>query len=126
MEAGGEPNELRRLNAELEKRVSSARRNSRLFNYSVAHDLRAPLRVMNRICHRRDGRPRPRARRRRQASNSPASSMATLHAWALIDALLAFGASRRQTPRHEQVGIADVTATIIEELRRIGRNAQSS
>lgn len=110
--------ELRRLNAELEKRVLERTQELELFSYSVAHDLRAPLRAVNGFAtavmedhgHVLD------EDAKRQLSRVIDNA---LRMGALIDALLALWRVTRAELRREQIDLADVATTIIEELRRI-------
>ena len=110
--------ELRELNTELEKRVAERTQELELFSYSVAHDLRAPLRAVNGFATAvledhaavldEDGK---------KHLGRVVDSAARMGA--LIDALLSLWRITRAEMRHEPVNLADLAAPIIDELRRI-------
>lgn len=110
--------ELRQLNAELEKRVAERTQELELFSYSVAHDLRAPLRAVNGFAtavvedhgHVLD------EDAKRQLSRVIDNA---LRMGALIDALLALWRVTRAELHHEVVSLSDLAATVLDELRRI-------
>lgn len=115
--------EIRRLNADLERRVrertvelEAANKELETFSYSVSHDLRAPLRAM-------DGFSRI-ALTQHLAELSPAARDA-LHVvregsqqmGRLIDELLAFSRLSRQIFRKETVRPGDIVRECLETLR---------
>ena len=122
--------EILRLNAELEQRVSertaeleSAVREMEAFTYTVAHDLRSPLRAMNGYCEillRDYGSAVPdegRGYLRRVAANASRLGL-------LIDDLLAFSRCSRVALRKVPVNMEALVAEVIAEHAPAGERAQ--
>lgn len=108
--------QLRRLNVELEKRVVERTQELELFSYSVAHDLRAPLRAVNgfttTVLEDYDHVLDPDAKRQLGRVVDNAVRMGTL-----IDALLALWRVTRVDLRAEPVDLGEIAQGIFEELR---------
>lgn len=110
--------ELRQLNADLEKRVLERTQELELFSYSVAHDLRAPLRAVNGFAtavvedhgHVLD------EDAKRQLSRVIDNA---IRMGSLIDALLALWRVTRAELHYELVSVSDLATTVLDELRRI-------
>lgn len=114
---------VRELNAQLESRVE--RRTAELresvkdlesFSYTVAHDLRAPLRAIDGYANilleeHRPGLPRP----AQELLDRTSSGVRRLGQ--LIDDLLAFARTGRQPLAVKQVDMAELAASVVEELR---------
>ncbi|MFN2565992.1 MAG: histidine kinase dimerization/phospho-acceptor domain-containing protein [Gemmatimonadaceae bacterium] len=98
--------ELRRTNEELEG-----------FSYSVAHDLRAPLRSVNGFAQilAEDYGDKLDAEGRQLLQRIHVN---TIRAGTLIDGLLALARLRRGDVRSEWVDLAAIARTVVEDLRR--------
>lgn len=114
--------EIRRLNDELERRVmertvewQAANKELEAFSYSVAHDLRAPLRAIagfSAILTKEYATELPeQAQHYLEVVANNASQMGKL-----IDVLLAFSRLERQTLRKEWIEPADLAREALEEL----------
>jgi PAS domain S-box-containing protein len=110
--------EIRSLNRQLQERVvelTAANRDLDAFNYSVSHDLRAPLIVIG-------GFTRLLMKSYRDALDDGGQEMlSTIKATAdrmekLIDALLAFSRSARQQLRVSDVPMNDLAREVLEDL----------
>ena len=126
--------QLRTLNAELERRVEArtaeleaANKELEAFAYSVSHDLRAPLRAVqgfSRIVLDECGETLPaEAARHLHLVLDGASQMGRL-----IDDLLEFSRLGRRELRHQQVDLSAIARAALEELRPAmeGRDVQFS
>jgi light-regulated signal transduction histidine kinase (bacteriophytochrome) len=124
--------EIRRLNDELELRImertaewQAANKELEAFSYSVAHDLRAPLRAIvgfSAILTEEYAAKLPeQAQHYLEVVANNASQMGKL-----IDGLLAFSRLERQTLRKERIAPADVARAAWEELEeeRRGRDVE--
>lgn len=108
--------ELRKLNETLEKRVAERTRELEAFSYSVAHDLRAPLRaidgfsqlVLRKNEDKLDAESMDYLRRVRAASQRQEN---------LIDGLLKLSQVSRTDLRRQEVDLAQIAGQIIDELR---------
>jgi len=122
-EAEAAREQIRALNAELERRVyertaelEAANRELEAFSYSVSHDLRAPLRSMDGFCQvlledygeALDDEARGYLRRVRAASQRMAQ---------LIDDLLKLSRITRTEMRREPVDLSRLARTIADDLR---------
>jgi light-regulated signal transduction histidine kinase (bacteriophytochrome) len=114
--------EVRRLNAELERRVvertaqlEAANQELDAFSYSVSHDLRAPLRAINgfaRIVLEDHGRQLPEdGRQQLERSRRAGEQMGRL-----IDDLLAFSRLGRQSLSGRPVDTTRIVQAVLEEL----------
>jgi PAS domain S-box-containing protein len=116
--------EVRRLNAELEQRVlqrtaelSAANREMEAFTYSVAHDLRAPLRHINafaRILHEDFGK---------VLGNEGIQFLENIQSGSrnmseLVDDLLNLARIGRQELKREPTLLMGLVKTIVEEIKR--------
>lgn len=120
---------VRRLNAELEQRVSdrtaqlaAANKELEAFSYSVSHDLRAPLRAINGFAgivleEYADLLPEEGRHQLERICNGGRRM------GELIDDLLAFSRLSRQTLKRQTVDTQQLVATVLEELspQRTGR-----
>lgn len=106
------------LNAELEKRVADRTNELELFSYSVAHDLRAPLRAINgfatAVLQDYDAVLDANAKRHLERVVDAGIRMG-----ALIDSLLALSRVTRARLRHETVDLAEVARSVFDELRAV-------
>jgi signal transduction histidine kinase len=116
--------EIRRLNAELERRViertaqlEASNRELEAFAYSVSHDLRAPLRSIDGYC---------RALLEDYGDRLPPESIpyldrihvSTIHMAQLIDDLLSLSRVTRATMAHVPVDLSAMARSILGELQR--------
>src|SRR5205823_14294063 len=116
--------EVRQLNAELEQRVlqrtaelSAANREMEAFTYSVAHDLRAPLRHINafaRILHDEFGATLP-AEGKQFLDNIQNGSRNMSQ---LVDDLLNLARIGRQELKREPTPLRGLVETALEDLKR--------
>ena len=118
--------DLRRLNAELEQRVTArtadltaANRELEAFAYSVSHDLRGPLRAINGFnhavlesCGEQLG---PEGRRDLLRVNAAAQRMAEM-----IDGLLVLSRTARGDFSPQQVDLSELTRAAVADLRQAG------
>jgi PAS domain S-box-containing protein len=113
--------ELKTLNAELERRVlerttqlEAANKELEAFAYSISHDLRAPLRAINGfsniLIRDYEAGLNPEASRFLQLVSANAQKMGRL-----IDDLLAFSRLSRQSLRKQTVNTADLVQTALAE-----------
>lgn len=109
--------ELRRLNTELENRVLERTQELELFSYSVAHDLRAPLRAVSGFATTmlEDYGDTLDEEAKRQLGRVTDNAV---RMGALIDALLALWRVTRAELRREPVDLAEIAAGVLDELRR--------
>jgi len=120
--------EIRRLNDELERRViertvewQAANKELEAFSYSVAHDLRAPLRAIAGFSQILTDEYAPQlpqqARHYLEVVANNASQMGKL-----IDGLLAFSRLERQILRKESIAPAELAREALEELGEEQKN----
>jgi len=108
--------ELRKLNETLEKRVAERTRELEAFSYSVAHDLRAPVRAINGFSE---------LVLRENADKLDAGSVdhlqrvcaASQRLGGLIDDLLELSQVSRKDLRRQEVDLASIVRQVAEELR---------
>ncbi|HSL29055.1 MAG TPA: ATP-binding protein [Anaerolineales bacterium] len=116
--------EIRRLNAELERRViertaqlEASNKELEAFAYSVSHDLRTPLRSIDGYC---------RALLEDFGSQLPSESLpyldrihvSTIHMAQLIDDLLSLSRVTRASVDHSPVDLSAIARTIVGDLQR--------
>jgi PAS domain S-box-containing protein len=115
--------EIRQLNAELERRVlartaelAAANQELEAFSYSISHDLRAPLRAIDGfsriLLQEHTAQLDPQARRYFQRIRDAAQRMGQL-----IDDLLKFSRLSRQPLNKRPVRVADMIREMLDELR---------
>jgi PAS domain S-box-containing protein len=116
--------EIRRLNADLEQRVTErtveleeANRELEAFSYSVSHDLRAPLRhiegFVEILCGSSTAALQEESRHHLQTIAGSAKQMGRL-----IDDLLAFSRTARTELKRTKIHLADLTESVIRDLRQ--------
>jgi len=118
--------EIARLNSDLAARaldLEAANRDLETFNYTVAHDLRQPLNVMNMYCQSIKFMCGPQLREDCLEYVEEAYK-ATLRMDRLIGALLDFSQLGRVEPRRETVDLAAMAHEVAQSLRLTGPERQ--